>query len=312
MQNTGRMQSRWKQLQKILRRWWPLYLMLVPVVLYFAIYRFAPMGGMVIAFKKYTIKDGIFKSPWVEPWYKYFNQFFSSPANTRIIKNTVTLSFWKLVVGTFPPLLFALTISECRSRWFTRIVQTVSYLPHFLSWVVVYGICIAMLSQTNGVVNVLIKNLGGSPIPFLTSNQYFRGVLIFSDMWTSLGWGAIIYLAAILGIDPTLYEAATVDGCGRLKQIWHITLPSIRKVFIVLLITKVGTILDAGFNQVYIMMTDEVRQSGEIIDTWVYTQGIGKMNYSLATAVGLLKSVISCVLVFSTNALARKWDSAIW
>ncbi len=304
--------TKWERFRRGVIRWWPLYLMLLPGIIYFIVYKFAPMYGMVIAFKKYTVKKGIWGSPWAEPWYKYFQQFFSSPANKRVITNTLILSFWKLIVGLFPSLIFALAVSECRARRFTRVVQTISYLPHFLSWVVIYGICVAMLSQTNGVVNNMIKKMGGSPIPFLTSNKYFRGVLIGSDLWKSLGWGAIVYLAAIMGIDTSLYEAATVDGCGRFRQIWYITLPCIRKIFIVLLITKVGNILDAGFNQVYVMMSDEVRASGEIIDTWVFTQGIGKMNYSLATAVGLLKSVISSIMVFGTNALARKWDSALW
>lgn len=215
-------------------------------------------------------------------------------------------------MGLFPSLIFALAVSECRNRFFARIVQTISYLPHFLSWVVVYGICVAMLSQSNGVVNTFIKKMGGTAIPFMTSNKYFQAVLVGTDLWKALGWGAIIYLAAIMGIDTSLYEAATVDGCGRFRQIWYITLPCIRKIFVVLLILNVGKVLDAGFNQVYVFLSDEVRSSGEIIDTWVYTQGIGKMNYSLSTAVGLMKSVLSCVLVFGTNALARKWDSAIW
>ena len=191
-------------------------------------------------------------------------------------------------------------------------VQTVSYLPHFLSWVVVYGIATAMLSVNRGVVNDVIKKLGGEAIPFLNSNKYFQGVIIGTDLWKGLGWGAITYLAAIMGIDTSLYEAATVDGCGRFRQIWHITLPGIRKIFVVLLILKVGTILDAGFNHVYVFLTDEVRSSGEIIDTWVYTQGIGKSNYALATAVGLMKSVLSTVLVLGTNALSRKWEASIW
>ena len=298
--------------RRAMTRWWPLYLMLLPGIIYFLVYKYAPMYGLVIAFKKFSIKKGILGSPWVTPWYKYFEQFLSSPANRNVIKNTITLSLWKLAVGLFPSLIFALAVSECRNRFFARIVQTISYLPHFLSWVVVYGICVAMLSQSNGVVNTFIKKMGGTAIPFMTSNKYFQAVLVGTDLWKALGWGAIIYLAAIMGIDTSLYEAATVDGCGRFRQIWYITLPCIRKIFVVLLILNVGKVLDAGFNQVYVFLSDEVRSSGEIIDTWVYTQGIGKMNYSLSTAVGLMKSVLSCVLVFGTNALARKWDSAIW
>jgi putative aldouronate transport system permease protein len=304
--------SRWERFRRAFVRWWPMYLMLIPGIIYFLTFKYAPMTGLVMAFKKFNVKKGIWASPWVEPWYKYYQQFFGSPANTRIIGNTIRLSLWKLAMGMFPSLIFAIAVAECKRRWFARIVQTISYLPHFFSWAVVYGICLAMLNQRNGVVNTVIRKLGGEIIPFMTSNKYFPGVLVGSDLWKGLGWGAIVYLAAIMNIDTSLYEAATVDGCGRFGQIWHITLPGIRKVFVVLLITKVGNILDAGFNQVYIMMTDEVRMSGEIIDTWVYTQCIGKLNFSLGTAVGLFKSIISCGLVFFTNALARKWDSALW
>ena len=301
-----------ERIKRTLYRWWPLYLMLIPGIVFFAVYKYAPMGGLVLAFKNFKIKKGIWASPWADPWYKYFVQFFKSPANRNIIKNTISISLWKLFVGMFPSLIFALAVSECRKRGFARIVQTVSYLPHFLSWVVVYGIATAMLSVNRGVVNDVIKKLGGEAIPFLNSNKYFQGVIIGTDLWKGLGWGAITYLAAIMGIDTSLYEAATVDGCGRFRQIWHITLPGIRKIFVVLLILKVGTILDAGFNHVYVFLTDEVRSSGEIIDTWVYTQGIGKSNYSLATAVGLMKSVLSTVLVLGTNALSRKWEASIW
>ncbi len=287
-------------------------MMMLPGILYIIIYKYVPMLGIVVAFKDYQLKLGIFKSPWADPWYKYFEEFFASPANLRIIKNTITISIGKLLVGMFPSLIFALAVSECRSKRFTRVVQTVSYLPHFLSWVVIYGICMTMLAENTGVINKFLTSLGLKSIPFLTSNDYFQGTLIGSDLWKSIGWGSITYLAAIMGIDQELYDAAKVDGCGRFRQIWHITMPGIRKIFVVLLVLKVGNILDAGFNQVYVMMTSQVSMSGEIIDTWVYTRGIGRMNYSLSTAVGLLKSVIAAILVFGTNKLARKWDSAIW
>ncbi len=287
-------------------------MMMLPGLLYFIVYKYAPMLGIVIAFKDFKLKEGIFGSPWADPWYKYFKEFFASPANTRVITNTITISIGKLLVGVLPPIIFALAVSECRSRRFTKVVQTVSYLPHFLSWVVVYGICTTMLSEGTGVINHFLTSMGMKQIPFLTSNKYFQGTLIGSDLWKSLGWGSITYLAAIMGIDQELYDAAEVDGCGRFRRIWYITLPGIRKIIVVLLVLKLGNILDAGFNQVYVMMTSQVNMSGEIIDTWIYTRGIGKLNYSLSTAVGLLKSVIAAILVFGTNKLARKWDSAIW
>ncbi len=305
-------QSIWARLAKILGKWWPMYLMMLPGLIYIIVYKYVPMGGIIIAFKNYKVKLGIWGSEWIEPWYKYFAEFFKSPANIRIIKNTLIISFGKILVGMFPPLIFALAISECRSRGLARVVQTVSYLPHFLSWVVVYGICMTMMSETTGILNHFLEKMGFEAIPFLTSNEYIQGTLIFSDLWKTVGWSSITYLAAIMGIDQNLYEAARMDGCGRFRQIWHITLPGIRKIFVVLLILQIGNVLDAGFNQVYVFKNDQVAMSAEIIDTWVYTRGIGKMNYSLSTAVGLLKSVIGCVMVFSANKIARKWESAIW
>ena len=191
-------------------------------------------------------------------------------------------------------------------------IQTISYLPHFLSRVIVYGICVAMLSESTGIVNVNLRKMGLTTIPFLTSNSYFRSVLIGSELWKDIGWSSIVYLAAIMGIDTAMYEAATIDGCGRFRQILHITLPSLGKIFVVLLITRVGNILDAGFNQVYVFMNERVQSTAEIIDTWVYTQGLGKMKYSLSTAVGLMKSVLSCFLVLGTNAIARRWEGSLW
>ncbi len=301
-----------KRFLRSFKKWWPLYLMMLPGIIYIAVYKYYPMAGAIIAFKNYKVKLGIWESPWADPWYKYFQEFFASPANRRVIANTIVISLGKLAVGIVPALVFAIAVSECRNTKFARVVQTVSYLPHFLSWVVVYGICQTMLGDSTGVINKWLTSLGLENIPFLTSNDVFQGTLIGSDLWKTVGWSSITYLAAIMGIDTELYDAAEVDGCGRFRRIWHVTLPGIRRIIVVLLVLKLGNILDAGFNQVYVMMNEQVKMSGEIIDTWVYTRGIGKMNYSLATAVGLLKSVIAAVLVVSTNKLARKWDSAIW
>ena len=301
-----------RRLGKALRRFWPLYLMMVPGLMYFAVYKYVPMWGAQIAFKDFAIRKGISGSPWKEPLTYWFTYFFRSPASRQIIYNTLILSFSKLLVCMLPPLIFALAISECRYKTYSRVIQTVSYLPHFLSWVIVYGICVAMLSESTGILNVTLRKMGLQTIPFLTSNSYFRGVLIGSELWKDIGWSSIVYLAAIMGIDTAMYEAATIDGCGRFRQILHITLPSLGKIFVVLLITRVGNILDAGFNQVYVFMNERVQSTAEIIDTWVYTQGLGKMKYSLSTAVGLMKSVLSCILVLGTNAIARRWEGSLW
>ena len=301
---------------RAIRQYWPLYVMLIPGMLFFLVYKYAPMYGIQIAFKNYSLKKGISGSPWLtetgKPLLYWFQRFFKTPQSRQIISNTLVLSLSKLLVGMLPPLIFALAISECSFKRYSRVIQTVSYLPHFLSWVIIYGICATMLGETSGVINNLFKKLGWNTVPFLNSSKYIRGVLVGSSLWQSIGWSSIVYRAAIAGIDTSMYEAATIDGCGRFRQIWYITLPNLGRIFVVLLITKVGNILDGGFNQVYVFMNDRVRASAEIIDTWVYTQGLGKAQYSLTTAVGLMKSVLSCGLVLGTNALARKWDSSLW
>ena len=294
------------------KKYWPFYLMMLPGLLYYLIFKYGPMAGVIIAFKDYNIMDGIWGSPWADPWYKHFSYFFNSPYAKQVIGNTIIISLMKLVAGMIPPIILAIMISECKSRRFAKIVQTATYLPHFLSWVIVYGILIAFFSQSTGLINRWIRDLGGTTYPFLTSPDHFRAMLVGSEVWKTTGWAAIIYIAAISGIDSTLYEAATIDGCNRWKRIWHITLPCLRSVIILQLILKVGNILDAGFDQIYIMMNAQVASVSEIIDTWVFTEGLTRMNYSLASAVGLLKSVLGCILVFSTNKLARKWDEGLW
>lgn len=289
-----------------------LYMMLLPGLIYYAIYRYAPMYGLIIAFKDYNPFDGIVGSPWADPWYKHFQTFFRSPYATQLLANTFLISIYKIFFGMVPPLILALLLSECRSAWFSRWVQTLSYMPHFLSWVIIYGILVAFFSQTTGVANRWIRDAGGTPYPFLTSVDMFRTILVSSDIWKDLGWGAIIYLAAIAGIDPTLYEAARVDGADRLRLIWHITLPGLRSVFILLLILRIGHIMEAGFEQIYILYNPQVYRVADIIDTWVFRTGLQQLNFSLAAAVGLFKSVIGLVLVFGANRLAKRWGGGIW
>ena len=191
-------------------------------------------------------------------------------------------------------------------------MQTLTYMPHFLSWVIIYGILLAFLSQNGGLINRWIVEAGGESIPFLTSPQYFRSLLVGSEVWQNLGWGAIIYLAAIASIDPTLYEAARVDGASRLRMIWHITLPGIRNVIILLFILKLGHILDAGFDQIYILYNVQVYPVADILDTWVYRTGLQQLNFSLASAVGLFKSLTGLFLVLAANKIAQRWGEGIW
>ncbi|NGP44601.1 sugar ABC transporter permease [Bacillaceae bacterium SIJ1] len=288
------------------------YLMLLPGLLWFAIYKYLPMYGVIIAFKEYDFVGGIFGSEWANPWYKYFQQFFESPYFYQLLTNTFLISFYKLFFGMVPSIILAILLNECRVSWYKRWVQTLSYMPHFLSWVIIYGISLAFLSQSTGLINRWIVEAGGDAIPFLTSTDWFRSILVGSEAWQNLGWGAIIYLAAMAGIDPSLYEAAKVDGASRMRMIWHITLPGIRNVIILLFILRLGHMLDAGFEQIYIMYNIQVYPVADIIDTWVFRTGLEQMNFSLASAVGLFKSVIGLVLVLGANQVAKKWGEGIW
>lgn len=305
--------ARWTA--RIARRMWryrALYLMLLPGLAYYAVYRYAPMFGALIAFKDFQIMKGIFASPWADPWYKHFQAFYESPYFVQILSNTFLISFYKLAWGMFPGILLAVLLNEVRVQGFKKFVQTVTYLPHFLSWVIIYGITLVFLSETSGLVNQWLKNAVGYSIPFLSSTEWFRSILVGTEIWKDTGWSAIIYLAAIAGIDPSLYEAARVDGAGRVRSIWHITLPGIRSVIVLLLILKLGHMLDAGFDQIYIMYNIHVYPVADIIDTWVFRTGLEELNFSLASAVGLFKSLVGFVLVVMANQTAKRWGEQVW
>ncbi|MEK3724729.1 ABC transporter permease [Paenibacillus sp. FSL H8-0034] len=297
---------------KIIWKFKMLYLFLIPGIIYYVMLRYFPMYGVVIAFKDFNILDGIVGSRWANPWYKHFLYFYESPYFTQLLSNTLLISVYKLIFGTIPPIILALLLNECRIRWFKSLVQTLTYMPYFLSWVIISGILIALLSQNSGIVNYFMKETGGHSISFLTSTEYFRSILILSDIWQSVGYNAIIYLAAITGIDSTLYEAARVDGASRTRMIWHITLPGIRNVIVLLTILKLGHIMDAGFEQIYILYNIQVYPVADILDTWVFRVGLQQMNFSLASAVGLFKSLIGLVLVVLANRIAKRWGENVW
>jgi putative aldouronate transport system permease protein len=295
-----------------LRKFGALYVMLLPGLLYYAVYKYGPMFGTLVAFKNYNLLEGIWASDWADPWYEHFKYFYDSPYFGKIVTNTIAISMYKLLWGMPPGILFAILLNEARNVPYRRIVQTITYLPHFLSWVIVYGMLLILLSESSGLLNMWFKEQFGFVIPFLTSVDWFRSILIGSEMWKEFGWSAIIYLAAISGIDPTLYEAARVDGAGRLRCIWHVTLPGIRNVIILLFIIKLGHILDAGFDQIYIMYNIQVYEVADILDTFTFRTGLEQFNFSLASAVGLFKSVIGLILVLLSNKLAKRWEGGIW
>lgn len=287
--------------------------MFLPVIVYFIVFKYVPMGGIVIAFKNYKIKQGIFGSAWCG--LDNFTKAFATPTFARSVKNTLVISGLKLLFGFPAPILLALMLNEVTHIRFKKTVQTITYLPHFLSWVVLAGMFQQLLSPNNGAVNAVLKQVFGlkDSIYFLGSNQYFRGTLIVTDIWKNVGWSSILYLATISGIDPALYEAATVDGASRWQCTRYITLPSLVSTIVVMLILNIGSIMDAGFDQVFNLYNSAVYQTGDIIDTYVYRYGLGDMKYSLATAVGLFKNVIAFVLVVGTNLIARRISGeGIW
>ena len=293
-------------------RYIALYIMLIPGILYYVIYKYIPMFGTIIAFKDYSLVKGIIRSPWANPWYKYFAQFFKSPYFTQLLSNTLILSFSKLIVNTLGSIILALFLNEVKSKFFKSFVQTVTYLPHFLSWVIVYGIIFSLFSESSGVINLLLKRYFGTTLPMLNSPDHFRWLLILSNAWKGCGWGAIIYLAAISGIDPGLYEAAAIDGANRFQRMWHVTLSGIRSSIIMMMILNCGHILSAGFDHIFVMYSIPVQSVSDIIDTWVYRTGLEQMNYSLGTAVGLFKSAVSFALILTVNKIAKRWGESMW
>jgi putative aldouronate transport system permease protein len=298
-------------LTRELRRHHALYLMVVPGVLYFLIFRYVPMYGAIIAFKDYRVLQGILDSPWVG--LKNFQTIFASPYFFSILTNTIVISLLKLLVGLPLAISLALLLNEVRVRWFRRAVQTISYLPHFLSWVVVFGIALMVLSPSSGLANKAIVGAGGQPISFLTEPFWFRWVLVALDVWKNIGWNAIIYLAALAGVSPSLYEAAAADGASRFQRIWHISLPAILPVIVLVTMLNIGNLLSAGFEQVFLFYNPSVYGVADIIDTWVYRQGIQGFQYSVAAAVGLFKGVVGCVLLITAQVLAKRWANVgLW
>lgn len=298
--------------QKNVRKYWVYYAMLLPGIVFFIIFHYVPMYGITLAFKDFKMKKGILGSPWINPWYANFMEFFRSPYAGRLLRNTLIISFTKVIWAKAAAVGLALVLNECHTDWYKRIVQTVSYMPHFLSWVVVYGIVYLFCSDSSGYFNKIIRATGGQTVSFLSSNSYFRMILYISNLWKGTGYSTIIYLASMASIDVTLYEAAQVDGAGRLRRIWHITLPGIRSTFIMLTIISVGSIMSAGFDQIYPFYNELVYETGDIIDTYVYRVGLEDMRFGLSTAVGLFKNVIGFILVYGTNRLAQHWGEGIW
>ncbi|MFD0617572.1 ABC transporter permease [Paenibacillus sp. GCM10027629] len=291
---------------KLLRREYPLHLMLLPGVILTLIYAYGPMAGLVMAFQQFEPLSGFFKSEWVG--FDNFTYVFNLPDFNQVLWNTIVISLFKMVLFLVVPLILALLLNEVTRRWFSRFIQSAIFLPFFLSWTVLGGVVIELFSL-DGPVNGLIKSLGSEPIMFMLNNDWFRGIIIGSDVWKGMGYNMIVMLAAITGINATLYEAAEVDGAGKWKQMVHITLPGITPIIILLSVLSLGNVLNAGFEQILIMYNPTVYEGADIIDTFVYRLGMFSQQFGPAAAIGLFKSVISLGLVSITYYAAYKYNN---
>ncbi|WP_116189121.1 ABC transporter permease [Paenibacillus taihuensis] len=290
---------------------WQLYLVVIPPLLYFIIFKYYPMLNAVLAFKDYNVIKGIWGSPWVGM--KNFKLFFDNPIFWNLIKNTIYLSGYLLLAGFPIPIALALMLNEVRSNRFKRFVQLVTFAPYFISTVVMVSIIMLFLAPRLGFINVLMNHLGLDSINFLGMPSMFRSIYVWSDIWQTAGYSAVIYLAALAGIDPTLYEAAKVDGASRFQKIWHVDLPGILPTIIIVLILNVGNVMAIGFEKVYLLQNPLNLVNSEIISTYVYSIGLLNANYSFATAVGLFNSVINLVLLVLVNGLAKRFsNNSLW
>lgn len=288
-----------------------LYLMLLPVIGYYLIFKYAPMAGEIIAFKDYRFVDGIFGSKWVG--LKHFRMLFESTDFWRVLRNTLLLNVYSLVFGFPVPILLALLLNEVRKEWYKKTLQNLLYLPHFISWAVLGGIVIALLSPSTGVVNMVLQLFGLDPVYFMANSNWWPFAYTMSGIWREAGWGTVLYLAAMASIDPQLYEAAKIDGASKLRQIWHITLPGIRSTIAILLILRMGQFMDVGLEQTLVLQNQSVLDVADVISTYVYRVGLQNASYSYTTALGLFQSVIALIIVLSVNRLIRAFgERGLW
>lgn len=290
-------------LQRVKRDKW-LYLLLLPGLLYFLIFKYLPMWGIVIAFQNYSPFLGVFESEWVG--FEHFKNFFQNPDFFRLLRNTFTFAVLDLVFFFPAPIILALLLNELRSHLYKRTVQTLIYVPHFMSWVIIASITYIFFTTSGGVVNEIVSYFYGKEINFLSAPEWFRPLIMGQIIWKETGWGTVIFLAALASVDQELYDAAIVDGAGRFRRLWHVTLPAVRSTIIVLLILRLGNFLDTGFQQIYLMTNSLNRDVADVFDTYVYFVGVTQGAYSYSTAVGLFKAVVGIILVLGANRLAKK------
>jgi len=296
------------------KRYWTLYAMLLLPMAYFVIFKYIPMMYIQVAFKKYSI----IKSPWEMEWaknngFEYFIKAFANRDFLYALRNTIMLNFLDLLIGFPAPIILAIVLNELPYRRFKRFTQTVAYMPHFLSWIIIAGLALQLFAPTSGLVNILIKRMGFEAIPFMNEPTHWVFTYIFLGVWQSIGWNTIIYLAAMTAISPQLYEAAAVDGAGRMRKIWHVTLPGLRPTIVVLLILALGRILGSEFERPYALTNNLVKSVSNVLSTFIYTNGIRSLQFSLTTAVGFFQSAICVIFLFGANAIAKRTgERGIW
>lgn len=297
-----------------MKRYWQLYVLLFLPMLYLLIFKYVPMIYIQIAFKKYSIVESVWNMPWAgNNGFEYFIKAFNNKDFINDLRNTLMLNLLDLVIGFPAPIIFALILNELVFKKFKRVIQTVAYMPHFLSWVIIYGLALQIFAPSSGLVNMVLNNFGIEAIPFLNDSKHWVATYIFLGVWQNFGWGSIVYLAAIAGINSELYEAASVDGCGRFKKMWHITLPGIKPTIVVLLVMNLGNILGSGFDRPFAMQNNLVMDVAEVISTFVYKNGIQGLQFSLTTAVGFFQSVICVIFLLLANWISRRLgERGIW
>lgn len=289
-----------------MKRDWMLYLMLAVPVAYYIVFKYIPMYGVTIAFRDYNLFKGISGSPWAG--LKYFNRLFKQKEFYRVVRNTLVLNILDLAFSFPAPVILAIILAEIKNLRFRKVSQTILYLPYFLSWVVIASITLRLFAPDSGIVNILIRRMGGSTIPFLTDNGTWIATYVAIGVWQSAGWGSIIFMAAITGINGELYEAAMIDGAGRMQRIIHVTLPGIRSTIVMMLILKLGGIMSISYEKPYLLGNTIVREVSDVISTYVYRIGLEASNFSMATAVGLMQSVIGMIMILGSNAIANRID----
>lgn len=297
-----------------MKRYWQLYVLLALPMLYLLIFKYVPMIYIQIAFKKYSIVQSVWEMPLAaNHGFEYFIKAFKNRDFINALRNTLVLNLLDLVLGFPVPIIFALVLNELVFKRFKRVVQTIAYMPHFLSWVIIYGLALQIFVPSTGFLNMILTGLGFESIPFLNDSTHWVGTYIFLGIWQSFGWNSIVYLAAIAGINSELYEAASVDGAGRFKKMWHITLPGIKPTIVVLLVMNLGNILGSSFDRPFALQNNLVMDSAEVLATFVYKNGIKGLQFSLTTAVGFFQSVVCVIFLLLANWISRKLgERGIW